>query len=155
MDWTMRPSRTGRCDVRHTTAPDGSPLTSRNVELILPRLVLAWRSSLIVIACAAGLVMPAAAAAHVERPAYWPDPAPDCSIKPCTGGKVPAVRSLSSSLVRSRPGSTRVVCQGDSLARLKSSIAAARAHGYDVRPTDHRSLSARQARTLLELNRSL
>jgi len=27
---------------------------------------------------------PAIASSHIERPAYWPDPAPDCSVKPCT-----------------------------------------------------------------------
>jgi hypothetical protein len=98
---------------------------------------------------------PATALAHVERPSYWPDPAPDCSITPCTGGKVPAVRSLSSSLDRRAVGDTRVVCQPDSLQRLKASIAKARANGYDIRPTDHRSLSRHAARELLSLNRRL
>ena len=32
------------------------------------------------------LLMPALASAHVERASYWPDPAPDCSVKPCAGG---------------------------------------------------------------------
>src|SRR4051794_19494032 len=65
------------------------------------------------------------------------------------------MRSLSSALDRSRPGNTRVVCQSDSLRRLSASVARARANGFDVRPTDHRSLSARSARRLLEVNRSL
>src|SRR3954471_16012172 len=105
--------------------------------------------------CALALLVPAAASAHVERSAYWPDPAPDCSIKPCTGGEVPSVRSLSSSLVKSRPGATHVVCQPDSLTRLKASIAKARKDGYDVRRTDHRALSATQAGKLLTINTSL
>src|SRR3954449_4356480 len=105
--------------------------------------------------CALAVLAPATALAHVERPAYWPDPAPDCSIKPCTGGEVPTVRSLSSSLVKSRPGATHVVCQPDSLARLKASIAKARKDGYNVRPTENRSLNATQAAKLLTINTSL
>src|SRR3954453_6205645 len=101
------------------------------------------------------LAMPAASLAHVERSAYWPDPAPDCSVKPCAGGDVPKVRSLSSALDRRAVGNTRVVCQPSSLRLAKRSIANARTHGYDVRPTDHRALSARQATVLLAINREL
>ncbi len=57
------------------------------------------------------VVLPTVAQAHVERPSYWPDPAPDCSISPCAGGTVPTARSLASALDDSRPGTTRVVCQ--------------------------------------------
>src|SRR3954454_10926321 len=95
------------------------------------------------------LIAPAVASGHVERSAYWPDPAPDCTVKPCAGGAVPAVRSLSTALDRSRPGATHIVCQADSLQLLQRSITRARSQGYDVRPTDHRTLSARQARSLL------
>jgi hypothetical protein len=42
--------------------------------------------------------LPATALAHVERSAYWPDPAPDCSVTPCAGGAVPTARSLAWSL---------------------------------------------------------
>ena len=73
----------------------------------------------------AALFAPSAVLAHVERPAYWPDPAPDCSIKPCTGGKVPAIRSLASALDKKKPGTTRVVCQPDSMKLLKASVAKA------------------------------
>src|SRR5204863_5706060 len=90
---------------------------------------------------AATALVPASALAHVERPSYWPDPAPDCSIKPCTGGQVPAERSLSSALDKSLPGDTRVVCRPDSLDLLKASVANAIANGYEIRPTDHRSFS--------------
>jgi hypothetical protein len=110
---------------------------------------------MVVSALLALLLMPAMAAAHVERSAYWPDPAPDCSVKPCAGGAVPKIRSLSSALDRRRVGDTRVVCQADSLRRLSASVARARANGFDVRPTDHRSLSRRSARQLLAVNRSL
>ncbi|NYJ01466.1 hypothetical protein HNR19_002164 [Nocardioides thalensis] len=95
------------------------------------------------------------AAAHVERPAYWPDPKPDCSISPCAGGKVPDARSLASALDRGRVGQTRVVCQPDSLQRLRRSVAHARRHGYDERPTVHRRLTERRARTLLRVNERL
>src|SRR3954471_10156130 len=100
-------------------------------------------------------IVPAVASAHVERSAYWPDPAPDCSVTPCAGGQVPMARSLASALDRRRPGDTRVVCRPDSLVRLEDSIKRARAHGYDVRPTDHRKLSAGDARSLLDANRQL
>src|SRR5436309_9198565 len=103
---------------------------------------------------ALALFAPTAAFAHVERPSYWPDPAPDCTIKPCSGGEVPHARSLSSALNRKLPGDTRVVCQSDSLQRLKDSIAQARAHGYLVRPTDHRELGRNSARELLKVNRA-
>jgi Right handed beta helix region len=108
-----------------------------------------------VIGLAVLVVMPAAAQAHVERPSYWPDPAPDCAVSPCAGGKVPTARSLASALDDSLPGTTRVVCQADSLDRLRSSIARARTAGYYVRPTDHRSLSATQASALLTTNQAL
>jgi hypothetical protein len=52
------------------------------------------------------------ATAHVERPSYWPDPAPDRSVNPPAGGKVPDARSLYTALRKSPPGATRVVCQG-------------------------------------------
>ena len=97
------------------------------------RLVLA-------LLCATGFVA-APAAAHVERPAYWPDPAVDNSVAGGTGGKVPALLTLSSALVRSRPGDTRVVCQSDSMTRLQESMTRARAEGYCVRPSERRKLT--------------
>src|SRR3954465_8358293 len=107
-------------------------------------------------ACAVGVLalcglVPPAAFAHVERSAYWPDPKPDCSITPCTGGDVPKARSLASALDRKPVGDTRVVCQPDSLKLLKASVGHARFAGYDVRPTDHRTLSRTAARKLLRL----
>src|SRR2546421_10046976 len=88
--------------------------------------------------CAIGgaLAMPAASMAHVERPAYWPDPAPDCSIKPCAGGDVPKPRSLSSALKPSRTSKTRVVCLDDSMSRLLNSVGAAHKQGFNDRPTE-------------------
>ena len=91
------------------------------------------RALRVVIALVTGLailvLLPAVAQAHVERPSYWPDPKPDCSISPCAGGKVPVARSLASALDDSLPGTTRVVCQSGSLTRLRSSIAKARTSG--------------------------
>lgn len=111
------------------------------------------------VACAAAaisaLAMPGPASAHIERPSYWPDPAPDSSVSPPTGGEVPTARSLASSLNRRATGTTRVVCQPDSLTRLRASVRKARNEGYDIRPNDHRSLSRRRARRLLEINREL
>lgn len=97
----------------------------------------------------------AAASAHVERPSYWPDPAPDCSIKPCTGGAVPKARPLATALDQRAVGDTRVVCRPDSLTLLKQSIATGLTKGYNVRPTDHRRLTKKQATELLAINKQL
>jgi parallel beta helix pectate lyase-like protein len=101
------------------------------------------------------LIVPAIAFAHIERASYWPNPKPDRSVHPPAGGKVPKVRSLTSALDESRPGETRVVCKSSSLALLRKSIARARRNGYDIRPHDHRSLSAKRAAGLLAMNRKL
>src|SRR4051812_29669898 len=90
----------------------------------------------------AAMALPATAVAHIERPSYWPNPAPDTSVTPPAGGKVPKARSLGSALDRGRRGQTRVVCKKHSMARLRKSVHRARKHGYDIRPHDHRSLSA-------------
>jgi hypothetical protein len=101
------------------------------------------------------LCVPAAALAHVERPAYWPNPAPDRSVKPPAGGGVPKARSLASALNAKLPGTTRVVCQKSSLKLLGQSIAKARKNGYAIRPSDVRKLSAKQAKRLLAINTKL
>jgi hypothetical protein len=104
---------------------------------------------------AAFLVWATSAVAHVERPSYWPDPAPDTSISPPAGGKVPKVRSLRSALRKRAPGETRVVCKHSSMRKLKKSVRRARKHGYDVRPSEHHKLSRKKARRLLRTNRRL
>jgi len=101
------------------------------------------------------LLVPTAASAHIERPSYWPLPGPDCSITPCAGGVVPTQRTLASALTASAISTTRVVCQPDSLTRLQASIAAAEAHGYNIRPTDHRSFSVAQGNQLMAINTQL
>ena len=101
------------------------------------------------------LAIPQAAQAHVERPSYWPDPSPDCSVSPCAGGEIPTARTLASALNASLPGDTRVVCKPNSMSLLDDSISHALANGYDVRPTDHRTLTATAAQTLRHLNQQL
>lgn len=113
--------------------------------------------ALLALVCATTVVLfvPQAAQAHVERPSYWPDPDPDCSTRPCAGGKVPTIRTLRSALDTSKPGRTRVVCKADSLQILERSIRRARANGYHVRPTDKRRLTKAQADGLRSINRKL
>jgi Right handed beta helix region len=110
------------------------------------------KAALSLVAAVAAVAIAAPASAHIERAAYWPDPAPDCSISPCAGGAVPQIRTLASALDKSLPGTTRVVCQRNSLTLLRRSIDRARRDGYDIRPTDHRTLSRRIARHLLRMN---
>jgi hypothetical protein len=95
------------------------------------------------------------ALAHVERPAYFPDPAADTTVSPAAGGTVPKIRSLASALKKKLPGKTRVVCQRNSLKLALASIAKARKAGFEIRPTDRRKLSAKQAKRLKRINRSL
>jgi hypothetical protein len=95
------------------------------------------------------------ASAHVERPSYWPDPKEDCSVTPCAGGEVPRIRSLASALDESLPGDTRVVCKDNSMTLADKAIRKARDNGYDIRPTDHRTLSKAQAKQLRNLNARL
>ena len=115
------------------------------------------RRAILVLLFALGgiLAVPGMAQAHVERPSYWPDPAPDCSVTPCAGGDVPAARSLASALDDSQPGETRVVCKPNSMSLLEASINDALAHGYDVRPTDHRTFTQSEAQALRQLNGQL
>ena len=109
-----------------------------------------------IVSVAVALAFPALAAAHIERAAYWPNPARDCSIDPCAGGKVPKVRSLDFALHPRRHGSrTRVVCKRNSMRLLDRSIRRARKHGYKLRPHDHRRLSAKQARRERRQNKAL
>jgi hypothetical protein len=106
------------------------------------------------------LVLPTVALAHLERPSYWPDPAPDRSIKPAAGGKVPEVRSLRSAVSGRGAGDVRVVCQGKdgrkSLNLLSKSIDKALRHGYKLRPSQPRIwLDKREASQLRRQNEKL
>jgi hypothetical protein len=115
-----------------------------------PPLVAALSAAVLVL-----LLSALPATAHVERPSYFPDPSADRSVSPAAGGGVPKIRSLSSALDRKRPGETRVVCQRDSMRLLTRSVREARANGYQIRPSDRRRLTKRQARGLLVINRRL
>jgi hypothetical protein len=111
-------------------------------------------------AITAMLALPALALAHLERPSYWPDPAPDTSVSPAAGGKVPHARSLSSAVSGAGPGKVLVVCQGDdaeeSLDRLEASVEQARDDGYRLRPSQPViRLSKGQAKRLLKINKAL
>src|SRR4051794_3889996 len=110
-----------------------------------------------VVALTVVATLPASAPAHVERSAYWPDPAPDCSVTPCAGGAVPTARTLASAVsTTGTTGTTRVVCQKDSLKRTKASIATAESAGYVVRPTQGtQKLSTADGTALLNLNQAL
>lgn len=85
------------------------------------------------------LAVPALAAAHLERPSYWPDPSPDTAVSPAAGGKVPTARSLESAITGAGPGRVLVVCQGrkgaQSLAALNASVDRARTKGFKLRPS--------------------
>jgi hypothetical protein len=117
------------------------------------------RSALVALAVlgVAVVVAVTTASAHIERASYWPDPAPDTSVTPPTGGEVPKARGLFSALRTAPPGRTRVVCQGNaSMRRLRASIAEARRSGWQVRPSQEpRRLSARRARRLDRFNARL
>src|SRR4051794_28771156 len=113
------------------------------------RIICAAASVVAVIAIAP------AAFAHVERTSYWPDPQPDAAVSPAVGGDVPAARSLASAVDGSSYGTTRVVCQSDSMQRLTDAVTAAEANGYDLRPHDHRSLSTAEGDSLISINQQL
>jgi Right handed beta helix region len=86
------------------------------------------------------LALPALAAGHLERPSYWPDPAPDTSVSPPAGGEVPSARSFESLATGAGPGQVLVVCKGGdgehSLALVRQSIRAAKEKGgYKLRPS--------------------
>jgi hypothetical protein len=107
------------------------------------------------LALAAALSLVGVAAAHIERTAYWPNPAPDNSVTPAAGGAVPQPRSLSSALKKHKGSKTRVVCQKGSLKRALKSIANVRKHGYKIRPSQPTiHVSKRQAKSYRKMNRA-
>jgi hypothetical protein len=104
--------------------------------------------------------LPALALAHLERPSYWPDPAPDKSVKPAAGGEVPEARSLKSAVTGKGPGDVLVVCQGKngskSINQLKDSLKQAVKKGYILRPSQPNvEVSDKKADKLLEQNQAL
>ena len=113
------------------------------------------RTGLVAITAAA-VGLPTLASAHVERPSYWPDPAPDRTVKPATGGKVPKARSLASALEDEAAGqdARRLPAELDDAAARRRSRRA-RKSGYEIRPTDQRKLSRSRRGRLLRINRRL
>jgi hypothetical protein len=106
------------------------------------------------------LVLPGVAFGHLERPSYWPDPAPDRSVKPAAGGEVPKPRSLASAVTGEGRGDVRVVCRGDdgagSLDRLDQTLAKATTKGWRLRPSlDREKVSEKSAARLIRINRRL
>jgi hypothetical protein len=131
------------------------------------------RRRLAVIALALGLLvaLPALALAHIERASYWPDPAPDTSVKPPAGGSVPAVRPLGTALNKKAPGTTRVVCarvpskklrkhgsvrklsKNKSIKALKKDLRTARTQGYKLRASQPAiRITKKQAKKLRKVN---
>jgi hypothetical protein len=108
------------------------------------------------LAVVALIALPSLAFGHVERASYWPDPAPDTSVNPPAGGAVPAVRSLYTALDTKPPGDTHVVCQPNSLQRLKTSLATAQSGGYKIRPSQPAiKVSKKEAQKLRGFNEKL
>jgi hypothetical protein len=106
------------------------------------------------------LALPALAVAHLERPSYWPDPAPDNSVSPPAGGQVPTARSLESAPSGAGPGDVLVVCKGEdgaqSLADLRTSVREAQKTGYRLRPSQPKiKLKKKEADQLLAVNAAL
>ena len=119
--------------------------------MIARRLLIVLATMTALVAIATGVAF-----AHVERSSYWPDPAPDTSVTPAAGGKVPKARGLASALRRRARGDTYVVCKSNSLRRAIRSVRSARRKGWKVRPTARtRKLSRRAARRLVRINREL
>jgi hypothetical protein len=123
---------------------------------------------------AAAMLVPALASAHIERASYWPNPAPDTSVNPPAGGKVPEIRKLLSALNKKQPGKNLVVCQqvpskktrkkgsakklakNPSMKAAIKDIKAARKKGYKLRESQPPiKISKKRAKKLRKLNTKL
>jgi hypothetical protein len=119
----------------------------------------AWRLALGILTIC--LIAPGAASAHLERPSYWPDPAPDTFVDPPAGGGIPKPRSLGSAVGKDPyGGKVRVVCQGRngqaSMRLARRSINDARRRGFRLRPSQPVTrYTKRQERRMLQLNEQL
>jgi hypothetical protein len=90
------------------------------------------------------------ASAHLERASYWPDPGPDRTVTPATGGAVPKYRGLYTALDSRPPGTTRVVCAGT----VPSAAGVRRAERSLRRARRGTATRARRARALSGARRS-
>lgn len=109
-----------------------------------------------VVALLALLALPALALAHLERPSYWPDPAPDTSISPAAGGEVPQQKGLASALKEGRKG-LFVACKGrdgrQSMGLVRRFVKSAQKKGFRVRASAKlKFLSKRKGERLIKLN---
>jgi hypothetical protein len=108
------------------------------------------------IACAAALLVPSFASAHLERPSYWPDPGAEQVGGQPAGGAVPNARSLASAVTGAGPGEVRVVCKRGSLKFAKRSIKKAQRQGFRLRPSlPNKRISRGKARRLRAINAAL
>lgn len=97
-----------------------------------------------------------AALAHVERASYWPDPAGEKAGGKRAGGGVPKTRGLFTALEKDKPGKTRVVCQENSIQRLKKSLRKGMKNGWRLRPSQPRKqVESEDAAKLIEFNKKL
>ncbi len=106
---------------------------------------------------AASLALPAIALGHLERPSYWPDPAPDTSVSPAAGGAVPKARCLASAVSGQGPGDVRVVCERgeESLRLAMRAIDRAETNGFRLRPSRPKTTYGEQkAENMRQLNRT-
>src|SRR5262245_25217508 len=121
------------------------------------------RPTLVIAIAITGLavLVPALALAHIERASYWPDPAPDTSVKPAAGGSVPAVRGLYSALKKKKPGKTRVVCAQVPSKKLRkhgttkqlSKNKSMKALSKDIKSARKKGISYRETMTPLKLKK--
>lgn len=110
----------------------------------------------VVLATLLVLAAPSVAAAHLERPSYWPDPKPDGQVTPAAGGGVPKIRSLASAVTGAGPGVVRVVCQRNSLRLARRSVGHARRFGIKIRPSQPATkMSRKLGRRMNRINATL
>ncbi len=114
----------------------------------------------VLVAGAGALALAPLASGHLERPSYWPDPAPDATISPPAGGMVPQARPLASAVTGAGPGDVLVVCKGDggasSLSDLRESLSESKSKGYRLRPSQPTiRVKKRDADELLTINEAL
>jgi hypothetical protein len=119
-----------------------------------------WLGCLVLIGAVGALAFPSPASAHLERPSYWPDPAPDTSVSPAAGGRVPVARSLETAVTGEGPGEVLVVCRGvrgaSSLEWLETSLRRATTVGVKLRPSQPAvHLSSHDANLLRWINQVL
>ena len=75
----------------------------------------------VLVAGAGALALAPLASGHLERPSYWPDPAPDATVSPPAGGKVPEARPLASAVTEPAPATCWSSARG-TVARARSAI---------------------------------